>query len=168
MRDRRLFELGIAELQRAVRKPYFHCYRMAVLNKKLHAMPVPRYTEDYLQQLMLAASEPMPEFAHYRELARKIPGCARALLAEGRRSEAEAVMDCWKPYARLLVQDDTNVALIRALVARSIANVIVERSERHLRPARRHRKSRGSARHQRTTGTRSHGLAGNEKITGIL
>jgi len=126
--NRHAFELGIAELQNAARKPYLHTYQMEVLRKKLVAIPAPRFTEDYLQLLMVASSETFPEYAKWRALARKIPGCARLLLAEGRRADAEAVMDTWKPLSLLLMRDPSNSTLIKVLVARAVATILSEKA----------------------------------------
>jgi len=122
--NRRAFELGIAELQRAARKPYLHTYQMEVLAKRLNVLPAPRLTEDYLQQVTVSSSVLFPEFAKWRSLARRIPGCARLLLAEGRRADAEAVMDAWKPFTLQLVQDSTNQSLIKVLVSVAIARML--------------------------------------------
>ena len=126
VRDRQAFELGIAELRKAVRKPYLHNYRLAILRKELDAMPAPRFTEDYLQRVTLVLSELYPEFAKWRTLARKIPGCARVLLAEGRRTDAEAVMDSWKPLSLLLIQDTTDRTLLQTLVARAVTAMLAK------------------------------------------
>ncbi|HEX2950870.1 MAG TPA: permease prefix domain 1-containing protein [Armatimonadota bacterium] len=113
LRDRRTFELGIKELHTAVNKPYYRTYQTQVVNQKLHSLSVstPTFTEGCLQRLSVAAKEPLPQLIWNRELAQKISGCARLLLTEHRRSDAEAVMDSWRPYTTLLAQDSISVLL---------------------------------------------------------
>ena len=117
--DRRAFMLGIAELRRAAAKPYLHAYRVPIIQQKLNALPSPLLTEDYLERITLMASELFPDFPRYREMTRYLPGCARALLAEGHRADAEAVMDTWKPFT-ILLMDDSSSFLISAVVDRAI------------------------------------------------
>lgn len=116
VRDRRSFELGILELQKAAQKPYLHGYEGEVLHTRLNALPRPLLTEDYLQHIAIASGVLFPHLARHRTLARKIPGCARILLAEGRINEAEAVMDTWKPLVTLFSRDGDSM-LIKGLTA---------------------------------------------------
>ncbi len=143
--DRRAFELGIRRITESGAQAIFtHLPICRCMCKKMQALPAPRFTEDYFQQLTARSSELFPEYAPWHELAKNIPGCARVLLAEGRHADAEAVMDSWKPLSLLMVQDTTSRTLIQVFVARDIACVIIERSERYLPPTRRHGQSRGS------------------------
>ena len=123
IKHRRAFILGIAELRKAAAKPYLYFYRANILQKKFNALPPPFLTEDYLERLQIDINEVCPEYAMSRNLARKIPGCARLLLAEGQRAEAEAVMDTWKPYTKLLVDKDSP-SLISAVVASMVGEML--------------------------------------------
>lgn len=121
--DQRAFNLGIAELHKAVNKPYLHTYQKEILQKKLNALPDPFLIEDYLQREIRAAAIISPQFAGYRELARKIPGSARILISKGHPKEAEALLDTWKPYTRLLLSDQ-NGTLINPRVISSSATIL--------------------------------------------
>ena len=121
--DRRAFLLGIAELRKAVVKPYLQTYHENMMQLRFNALPPPLLTEDYLEWMTLAVSESLPELARYREMARKIPGCARVLLAEGHRADAEAVMDTWKPLIALLMSDSRTI-LISPLVACAAGHIL--------------------------------------------
>jgi len=116
MLDRRAFELGIAELRKAVQKPYLRGYQMEVVRKKLNMLPHPLLTEDYIHLIAIVAAELFPDLTRHRTLARKIPGCARILASEGRAADAEAVMDAWKPLTALFA-GDSNTTLISGLSA---------------------------------------------------
>jgi|GEM_PF-1443506 len=120
MLDRQYFDLGLAELRKGAAKPYLRTHQSRVLRKKLDSLPPPILTEEYLRNLTLVASELFPHSIRFRSLALKIPGCARLLAAEGRTSEAEAVMDSWRPYAELLAHDSGR-ELFQAISTRSIA-----------------------------------------------
>jgi len=124
LRDRQAFELGLIELRKAAKKPYYRTYQMQIMRQKLNALPRPLLTEDYLNHLTLASHELFPQFARLRNLARKTPGCARLLIAEGRTSEAEAVMDTWQPMSTLLAKDSDN--LIGALVSTAVVKILTE------------------------------------------
>jgi len=125
MRDRRAFDLGLAELRKGAAKPYLRTYQTLVVYKKLNALPPPVLTEDYMRQIAFAASELFPHLARYRTLARKIPGCARLLIAEGHPADAEAVMDTWRPYAEMLTRDSDTV-LIQTLVAQAVGIIMMK------------------------------------------
>ncbi len=105
--DRRTSDLGILELRKAVSKPYLRCYQAEIMHKKLSLLPNPRLTEGYFSRLLVAYSEVSIQYGLFRDLARRVPACARLLLAEGRSAEAEAVMDMWKPYTRLLFTEQS-------------------------------------------------------------
>ncbi|MHB0936941.1 MAG: permease prefix domain 1-containing protein [Armatimonadota bacterium] len=124
LRDRQAFELGLTELRKAAKKPYYRTYQMQIMRQKLNALPRPLLTEDYLRYLNLASHELFPQYARLRDLARKTPGCARLLAAEGRTAEAEAVMDTWQPLSRLLAEDSDTI--IGALVATAVAKIVTE------------------------------------------
>lgn len=111
--DRHSFELGVAEIHKAVSKPYLQTYQINVLSKRLHAMPRPLFTEDYTYRMSVIAGELFPHLAGYRDIARKIPGCARILISEGRPAEAEALLDTWKPYVMLLISDPSDTMFHR-------------------------------------------------------
>jgi hypothetical protein len=123
--DRRTFELGVAEMRKAAGKPYLHTYQDQMVRKKLSMEPRPVLTEDYIRLLVVKSAELYPNFARYRELARKVPGCARILISEGRNADAEDLMDTWKPYAKLLL-DDSNSLLISQLVAQAAATILTK------------------------------------------
>lgn len=123
--DRRAFEAGITELRKAAAKPYLRTYQAEVIRKKRNSLPQPRLTEDYMAYIGLATSELFPQFITDRNLARKIPGCARILHAEGRTAEAEAVMDTWEPYARFLTADNRTM-YIQVLVASAAAKILTK------------------------------------------
>ncbi len=125
MLDRRNFELGIAEFRKASGKPYMHTYQMEILRKRLDALPSPLFAEDYLRLISISASQNFPHLAGYRNLARKIPGCARILISQGRNAEAGELMDSWKPYTKLLLSDGNNT-LIHALVTTAIGKVLTK------------------------------------------
>jgi len=120
--DRRAFDLGLVELQKAVRKPYLHTYQMEIERMRLNELPRPLLTEDYLGRIAITAAVLFPHFQRYRSLARKIPASARLLYQEGRTREAEAVMDAGMPYARLLA-GDANTTLIGGLVSTAVAAI---------------------------------------------
>lgn len=124
--DQRTFEMGIVELRKACRKPYLRTYQMPILRKRLNALPRPVFTDDYLEQIALASSVLFPNFAKYRLLARKIPGCAHILINEGRLADAEAVMDTWKPLTCLLAADQSEKTLIQGLVALAIGTSLTK------------------------------------------
>lgn len=124
LHDRQAFDLGLAELQKAAKKPYYRTYQMQIIRQKLNALPRPLLTEDYLRYLTLTSHELFPQFARLRDIARKTPSCARLLAAEGRTAEAEAVMDTWQPLSRLLA-DDSNF-LIGALVTAAVVKILTE------------------------------------------
>ena len=75
--DRAAFEAGIAELRKAVAKPYMRTYQSQIMGMKLDSLPQPRLTEDYICRLRGTCRGAFPELCEYRNLARKIPGCAR-------------------------------------------------------------------------------------------
>lgn len=128
LKDRRTFELGIAELLKAVKKPYFCSYQMHIVQQQLNALPRPMLTEDYIQRIAFKSTILFPQFVRYRTLAREISGCARLLATEGRTTEAEAVMDTWKPYTVLLTTDDNNT-LIGGLVTLAVGTVLTKQGD---------------------------------------
>jgi len=121
--DRRAFDLGLIEMQKAVKKPYLHTYQMEIERLRINELPRPLLTEDYLGHVAITAAILFPHFARYRNLARKIPACARLLNKERRTKEAEAVMDTGVPYARLLA-GDANFTLIGGLNASGMAGIV--------------------------------------------
>lgn len=122
LRDRAYFERGLVELRKGFAKPYFHGYQTALLRKRLAVLPSPRLFEDYLLRTQISNSVQFREFAEIRNLARKIPGCARLLIAEGRRDEAMALLQSWRPFSRQLTDDADS--LIHLLVAHAVINIM--------------------------------------------
>ena len=118
LRDRGRFTLGMAEFRTAMSKPFLRSYRMEITRKKLAMLPPARGTEDYLAQMTLLGEESFHTLAFFRNWARKLPGCARQLLADGDRAQAEAVMDSWKPLTRFLTDDA--VGLLAPVVAGAV------------------------------------------------
>lgn len=123
--NRRAFDLGIAELHKAVKKPYLRTYQDEIMEKRLSNLSDPLLIEDYIHRLAMSAAILFPQFSGYRDLARSIPGCARILISEGRQSEAESVMDTWKPYTMLLLSD-RNDTLISQLVISASASILAK------------------------------------------
>lgn len=123
--DRRALDLGVHEMLSATKKPYLHTYQEPMVALKLSMEPRPVLTEDYIRLVVMRADELYPEFSRYRELARKIPGCARVLASQGRRRDAEAVMDTWKPYTRLLI-DDSDSNLISPMACQAVAIILTK------------------------------------------
>lgn len=122
--NHRLMEAGVTELRKAVWKPYLRSYQGQIARKHLNALPPPLLTEDYLYQIDIMASNVFPNFARYRDLARRIPACARVLLREGRAAEAEAVLDCWRPLTALVADEPQNTIIIQSLVARAVGSML--------------------------------------------
>ncbi len=123
--DQRLFGLGIVELRKAMSKPYLHTHQAEVVRRKLDAMPSPLLTEQYMARVALAAGELLPHLARYRALARKMPGCARILISQGKTVEAEAVMDTWRPYSDLLLSD-SDTGMIHGLVTAACGTILAK------------------------------------------
>ena len=123
--DQRAFELGIAELQKAVQKPYLREYQMELRHYKLEELPPPLLTEDYTTQIAVLAAALFPTLKYHRALARKIPGCARVLINTGRLTTAEAVMDTWKPFS-ILLAGDADTVLIKYLNAQACAAILAK------------------------------------------
>jgi len=123
--DRRLFNFGIVELHKAVKKPYLRTYHLDIVRLRLNALPRPLLTEDYLNRISMTSAELFPYYARYRNLARKISAGARSLNEEGQTHDAEAVMDAGESYAILLARDEDTV-LIGALVSTAVASIVTK------------------------------------------
>jgi len=123
--DRRAFNLGMAELRIAARKPYLHEYEMEIVRTQLDSLPRPLLTEDYLEQNSVAASIQFSQLTRQRTLTRSIPACARLLAKEGRTADAIAVMDTWKPLSLLFARDGDTV-LIKGLAAYAYATQLAK------------------------------------------
>lgn len=125
--DRKMFDLGVAEALTAAGKPYLHTYQDDVLRKKLSGWGRPVLTEDYVRLMILSGAEIYPQISMYRNLSREIPGAARILISQGRREEAERLMDTWQPYP-LLFLDDTSSKLISVYVARTSGEILSDQA----------------------------------------
>ncbi len=123
--NQRLFDLGIAELRKAIEKPCLRSYQEELLRKKLGTLPRPLLSEDYAAMFSMTVRERFPHLPRYRNLARRIPGSARILMSQGKSAEAEAVMDMWKPYSRLLLSD-SDTALINGLLTMGSAKLMTK------------------------------------------
>ncbi|HEY3377549.1 MAG TPA: permease prefix domain 1-containing protein [Armatimonadota bacterium] len=113
--DQHNIELGLREFQAGLRLPACRYYGCAMLDKRLALLPPPRYTEDYLQRIMLVFSEWFPYLSESRNMARGVCGGMRVLIAQGRLHEAEPLLHAWKPLSRQLTGGaDTLVELLTA------------------------------------------------------
>jgi hypothetical protein len=122
--DRRLLTLGLAELRKALAKPAIHEYKGEMLDRRLAVLPPPHLTEDYLQRFDIMASGLYPNFATQRALGRKMLGCARVLVAEGRVDEARPLLEAWHIVPSQMLEHA--ISLIEILVARSLAQLLGE------------------------------------------
>jgi len=128
--DRRSLDLGAAELLTATKKPYLRIYQPEMTRKQSEGMRRPVLTEDYVECMIVIAqtlSSTLKQQSRYYDLSRKIPGCARILLSEGRKSEAEAVTDTWKPLTKLLLSD-TSSTMTSVLTADSVGRTLAEQA----------------------------------------
>ena len=123
--DRRALDLGLVEMRKAAAKPYLHTYQMEIVRKKLDSLSHPLLTEDYLNRVSISAAELFPEYARFRNVARRNAAAARILAGEGHKVEAEAAMYTWKPYA-LLLSRDSNTHLIGSLVSYAVASLLAK------------------------------------------
>ncbi|MHB9134715.1 MAG: permease prefix domain 1-containing protein [Armatimonadota bacterium] len=115
--DQHAMELGVAEYRKGVAKPYLNDYKITMLQKKLGMLPTPRLTEDYMQRMVIAASELFPALTGYRTLARKIPGCARLLITKGQREEAEALLSSWHIYPMQIIHNSDTLIHVQVGMA---------------------------------------------------
>ena len=123
--DRRNFEQGLQELHKAVVKPYFHTYQLPIIQQRLNALPRPWLTEDYFANLSIANSSIDDSiYSDLRELSRCICGSRRLLLAEGRRADAQALTDSWRPMIELLLNDRTDNTQMQRLTTMALANML--------------------------------------------
>lgn len=120
LKDRTELEAGIRAFQAGLAKPAVRSYHPELHRLLLESLPEPRYTEDYLRQIMVSAGILFPEFAKYRGVARNVPYAGYVLMREGRTAEGEALLAAWKPLTRQLLRDNDRT-LIGALVIGAVA-----------------------------------------------
>jgi hypothetical protein len=106
VKDRSGMDRAIAALHAAVRKPYLRTDEYPLMREYLAAQSAPALTEDYLLlRQERVGSLLFPVYERYHALSGSIPGAVRILIKEGKYDEAEALLDIWKPYARLFITD---------------------------------------------------------------
>jgi hypothetical protein len=89
------FNRGVAELERAFAKPYLATYHGEMVRDRLALLPPAYASEDYLLRYQASMWELFPELAQTRSIARKYSGCVRLLVRQGRRQEAEQLLQGW-------------------------------------------------------------------------
>ncbi|MFH1024218.1 MAG: hypothetical protein V1809_12630 [Planctomycetota bacterium] len=99
VKDRALLDLGMAELKKVPGKSVFRKYVREMLAERLAALPEVDTFRGQMIRLSVAAASPVPRFLTYRNTAYAIPAYARLLAAEGKKDEAAAVLDLWRPLA---------------------------------------------------------------------
>ncbi|HEY3377883.1 MAG TPA: hypothetical protein VGL77_10360, partial [Armatimonadota bacterium] len=111
--DPQMMERGIAEFRAGLRQSTLRFYARDMLQKRLALLPASRYTEDYLERTTCAGRELFPQFGHIRRLLRKVSGCARVLIAQGRLAEANTLLRAWKPFnAQLTAGSDSFILVV--------------------------------------------------------
>jgi hypothetical protein len=123
--DRQAMTQGITALYQAVKQPYLHTYHAECLHKVLNALPRPLLTEDYYRNLTLSCSQLYPEFMKFRDIGKKIPACARLLIAAGKTAEAKRLLDTWKPLTLLLARNSEGI-LITNMVAENMGETLTK------------------------------------------
>lgn len=122
--NRTMLARGIAEYLLAINKPTCSGYHVALKQKQLALLPPPEFTEDYLQRLAVSVDVSFPEYTRYHAIARRIAGCTRVLAQEGRREEAETLIESWRPLARQMLQQPET--LIQVFALRKLADIIAK------------------------------------------
>ncbi len=105
VKDRRLLDEAMREVRQGAALPALHTYHVEMLQAQLAQLPTPRYWEDYRLRLAISAGAKFPELASFRSLARATPYFAHVLATEGRTPEAEALLRCWLPMSKQLVEN---------------------------------------------------------------
>ncbi|HEY3416186.1 MAG TPA: hypothetical protein VGM23_04800 [Armatimonadota bacterium] len=121
VKNRRLLEEALAEIRRAVRKPYYRNYQNDVVNERIKRLPPPRCYEDHVLNLCVYSSTIYPDYPCVRRLAWMIPYYARVLAAEGREAEAIQLLDFYRPICRHVAHSSDS--LLGILVAKAIEGI---------------------------------------------
>lgn len=112
--SRRDMELGIAELRRAARKPYYRTYSIDMARKALETMPPAILTEDYYNRMTIAANFYQIELTLIRSMTNRLLATVRLMIREGRQKQAEDLLGTCHQLGRLLAgePDQGDVALL--------------------------------------------------------
>ncbi|MHB0937401.1 MAG: hypothetical protein ACYDCO_09035 [Armatimonadota bacterium] len=122
LKDPLLLDLGVAEVRAMLQKPVLTTYSMAMVRRRDASLPPPKLSEGYLLHSSGVMSELFPMLAQERALARRIPGCIRLLIAQGRVDEANYLLENWWRYPEQLVRGSDS--LIHLLVADAITRIL--------------------------------------------
>jgi len=102
--DSLLFDRGMAEVRAMLQKPVLTTYMMNMVRRRDAILPPARLSEGYLLHSSNAMSELFYILALENALARKIPGCIRLLIAQGRMDEANYLLENWWLYPSQLTR----------------------------------------------------------------
>ncbi|HEY3377886.1 MAG TPA: hypothetical protein VGL77_10375 [Armatimonadota bacterium] len=101
--NQQFLEMGLREFRAGLRLPTCRYYTTAVIARKLALLPSPRYSEDYLQRLFVVCDIFIPSLGESCNMARKVAGGMRVLVAQGRQHEVEPLLHAWKTLGVQLV-----------------------------------------------------------------
>ncbi|MHB9026876.1 MAG: permease prefix domain 1-containing protein [Armatimonadota bacterium] len=124
LQDRQKLDRAMAEVRRGLEKPFTSAYHRQMLHERLAVLPSDDCFRDATMQLLVSASVLLPEYSHYRQIAREMPYYGQLLLAEGRRKEAEIFLDGWQRLPVQILNGEDS--LIGVLVAVSCAKITGE------------------------------------------
>jgi hypothetical protein len=114
----------MVELRRGLAKPFTSAYHQQMLHERLAVLPSGDNFPNATMQLAVGSTVLLPEYAHYRQLARIMPYYGNLLFTEGRRREAEAFLDDWQRLPVQILKGEDN--LIGMLVAAACARITGE------------------------------------------
>jgi hypothetical protein len=105
LQDRALLEPGRQAVAAGMRKPALRTYHLALIRRKLAALPPARRIEDAFDRQVIAYGEPLMECNILYTVVWTTPYLGKVLLHEGRVAEGEAMLGAWHTIARQTAAD---------------------------------------------------------------
>ena len=102
--DPLLVDLGVAEVHAMLQKPVLTTYSMAMIRRRDASLPPAKLSEGYQLHSATGILEFLPILSEERALARRIPGCIRLLIKQGRMDEANYLLENWWLYPKQLTR----------------------------------------------------------------